>query len=104
MLSRGFNRLNGFQFLRLRAAALALRAVKSVQSVAIFVCLFSSYLHAELRRIEIRRRDDFGKYERVIGRAFFSVDPKLSANHNIADRSEERRVGKECRSRWSPYH
>ena len=25
---------------------------------------------------------------------------KLSAS----DRSEERRVGKECRSRWSPYH
>ena len=23
---------------------------------------------------------------------------------NIASRSEERRVGKECRSRWSPYH
>src|SRR5258708_25485093 len=22
----------------------------------------------------------------------------------ISDRSEERRVGKECRSRWSPYH
>ena len=21
-----------------------------------------------------------------------------------SDRSEERRVGKECRSRWSPYH
>ena len=23
---------------------------------------------------------------------------------DAADRSEERRVGKECRSRWSPYH
>ena len=23
---------------------------------------------------------------------------------NFAHRSEERRVGKECRSRWSPYH
>ena len=23
---------------------------------------------------------------------------------NASDRSEERRVGKECRSRWSPYH
>ena len=23
---------------------------------------------------------------------------------NEVDRSEERRVGKECRSRWSPYH
>ena len=27
-------------------------------------------------------------------------DPEL----NLDDRSEERRVGKECRSRWSPYH
>ena len=23
---------------------------------------------------------------------------------NVAVRSEERRVGKECRARWSPYH
>ena len=23
---------------------------------------------------------------------------------NLSGRSEERRVGKECRSRWSPYH
>ena len=31
---------------------------------------------------------------------------KISANPDIIllDRSEERRVGKECRSRWSPYH
>ena len=26
------------------------------------------------------------------------------ANITNEDRSEERRVGKECRSRWSPYH
>ena len=25
-------------------------------------------------------------------------------NPKVLDRSEERRVGKECRSRWSPYH
>ena len=25
-------------------------------------------------------------------------------NIGLAIRSEERRVGKECRSRWSPYH
>ena len=25
-------------------------------------------------------------------------------NKNCLTRSEERRVGKECRSRWSPYH
>ena len=28
----------------------------------------------------------------------------LSYFGKIDDRSEERRVGKECRSRWSPYH
>ena len=39
------------------------------------------------------------------------VDPQIeimggSSDHTILDttRSEERRVGKECRSRWSPYH
>src|SRR2546430_15748541 len=25
-------------------------------------------------------------------------------NRDVPGRSEERRVGKECRSRWSPYH
>ena len=25
-------------------------------------------------------------------------------NKKLLSRSEERRVGKECRSRWSPYH
>jgi len=36
-----------------------------------------------------------------------SVADPLGANeHNVTGtlRSEERRVGKECRSRWSPYH
>ena len=28
----------------------------------------------------------------------------LVSDHDSYDRSEERRVGKECRSRWSPYH
>src|SRR5688572_983733 len=28
----------------------------------------------------------------------------LQRGMRVIDRSEERRVGKECRSRWSPYH
>ena len=31
-------------------------------------------------------------------------DDKPGSRHNGIQRSEERRVGKECRSRWSPYH
>src|ERR1043165_3130675 len=32
-----------------------------------------------------------------------AAEPNLDPVSNL-DRSEERRVGKECRSRWSPYH
>jgi len=31
-------------------------------------------------------------------------NPDAVELHGSLDRSEERRVGKECRSRWSPYH
>src|SRR5256886_5847510 len=37
--------------------------------------------------------------------AWRSARAKILAQRGVlADRSEERRVGKECRSRWSPYH
>ena len=32
------------------------------------------------------------------------ADPNQTLHHRHFLRSEERRVGKECRSRWSPYH
>ena len=34
----------------------------------------------------------------------YIFDELKSDNVLISSRSEERRVGKECRSRWSPYH
>ena len=44
---------------------------------------------------------------RIVSQATFY----MSHSHNVKlgyiydrNRSEERRVGKECRSRWSPYH
>ena len=32
------------------------------------------------------------------------LDARLRNVEAMSSRSEERRVGKECRSRWSPYH
>ena len=34
----------------------------------------------------------------------YSVQIPNAGTYGIELRSEERRVGKECRSRWSPYH
>ena len=38
----------------------------------------------------------------LVERGLVTVDEAVSTRG--ARRSEERRVGKECRSRWSPYH
>ena len=57
-----------------------------------------------LRRVERevpidRRRFALGQLgQRLDG------DVRLATNEVERFRSEERRVGKECRSRWSPYH
>ena len=59
-----------------------------------------------------RELDNLGAVQRVLadggytGQVFASsVQELIGAEVEIAaERSEERRVGKECRSRWSPYH
>ena len=34
----------------------------------------------------------------------YCIDELKKIGATNSERSEERRVGKECRSRWSPYH
>src|SRR5258708_29781524 len=42
---------------------------------------------------------------RKLDRTLIRLRPAVGEEHPLkATRSEERRVGKECRSRWSPYH
>ena len=56
--------------------------------------------------VYVNAGEDKGKTGRVLkvlvkeGRAFVEGINMVSKS----TRSEERRVGKECRSRWSPYH
>ena len=44
--------------------------------------------------------------EKFLNENFFVIgmDNLITGSSKNIDRSEERRVGKECRSRWSPYH
>src|SRR5260370_35628602 len=67
----------------------------------------------------LRALADFRMLERSDGDLAYQIGPRVaelaelrSTRHPLTDtadmavssRSEERRVGKECRSRWSPYH
>src|SRR3989441_11292472 len=46
-----------------------------------------------------------GWFASVLGRKrFFMICLAIFTLSSLLCRSEERRVGKECRSRWSPYH
>src|SRR5256886_10879165 len=68
---------------------------------------------AQLRQLKIERANETrstcpycsvscGVIIYTIGDRAKNVTPQVV--HVEGDRSEERRVGKECRSRWSPYH
>src|SRR3989449_10864010 len=60
---------------------------------------------AELRHhVEIQSKGCRG--EAKAAEEIFTVNGAVRPRIEIApkERSEERRVGKECRSRWSPYH
>ena len=60
-----------------------------------------STLHA--RFIQTSSNGTYAEGEMMVqrpGKMRFDYDPP----HPVLIRSEERRVGKECRSRWSPYH
>ena len=64
--------------------------MKKILSILTAALLTSSIIFASGFQI-----NEHGAKAMALGGAFAGL-----AN----DRSEERRVGKECRSRWSPYH
>src|SRR5690348_17388486 len=71
--------------------------VTGVQTCALPIC----------SRISARRRASASTSVRPASRAFTKLLTSVSAWALVSPsnemRSEERRVGKECRSRWSPY-
>ena len=60
----------------------------------------NEYVLSEILGFAPKERDGFVLYADVN----LSFDELCERVKTKAERSEERRVGKECRSRWSPYH
>src|SRR5258707_3747836 len=86
--------------------------VTGVQTCALPICPARPFEIEHDLRTAWRRGRDRGSPDRVgydacpgIGpRPLVRRDPDLGMIVTMELRSEERRVGKECRSRWSPYH
>src|SRR5256885_3955603 len=80
--------------------------VTGVQTCALPILKAGRIFVATIEKIIDPREDGHASAEIVIGREIHQiiirrVEP-LDGEASV--RSEERRVGKECRSRWSPYH
>src|SRR5437660_6943273 len=67
----------------------------------------SSDLHRRLELVRGKRCQLGATEAEQKGRGLAIRRPRslrVESTLEVRDRSEERRVGKECRSRWSPYH
>src|SRR5256885_14224573 len=88
------------------AMAGAVQASRLAGSAQLRLCSIASLFNAQDRSDMQLISQSFQDGQAIPGEFAFAVPDAashvaLSSNRN---RSEERRVGKECRSRWSPYH
>ena len=81
-----------------------LEEIEEILSQQEFV--FLSFDHKKLIQNTMAVVQCFGLINVLDALASITVDPDCQKSIKVcaAERSEERRVGKECRSRWSPYH
>src|SRR2546429_2790346 len=76
------------------------------------VCSSDLFVREDFRQIDLdpllRRRQFQAVWPRIETRGKVQHQVRallqLLFDEMVEERSEERRVGKECRSRWSPYH
>ena len=62
-------------------------------------------LFAQQDNSSVENRPEYKLLDKSVDIARMQVDMEIGKNlPTVAIRSEEHRVGKECRSRWSPYH
>src|SRR3989442_14483056 len=78
----------------------------AIQSVPLVACrLVDSWLRPLFESMRIGLDQRGFACTGVKGRTLVMTTISSSGRSlSVFDRSEERRVGKECRSRWSPYH
>ena len=65
---------------------------------------FTAQMEKELDEVEEAKRRWLDVVREFWTEFSRTVEEARGADKVPDDRSEERRVGKECRSRWSPYH
>src|SRR2546422_3949863 len=88
-----------------KAKQLSAQVLATTSSLERNLTLRSSLVNAKERLVQAKAElldKNYGKAATGLGEARQALKKAMGAAGE--ERSEERRVGKECRSRWSPYH
>src|SRR5579864_4208724 len=56
-----------------------------LRRVFAFIAGFAALVQAAVTRVEVTEKAGLGAYERIAGKVYFAVDPKLPANRAIVD-------------------
>src|SRR2546430_7058927 len=80
--------------------------VTGVQTCALPICTVATPLGQQINGVEnmLYMSSQSTGDGRLTITVTFRIGTDLNVAQMLTQRSEERRVGKECRSRWSPYH
>ena len=81
---------------------------KKILSLLVTGCLLfvPTTAFADDNKTVIKTVDDLLAFSKAVNNGDYdkNKDAVVVLENDLDLRSEERRVGKECRSRWSPYH
>ena len=92
------------------AVKISIQIIKAFVAMRKFITTNAQIFH-RLDAVEQKQLEHKSETDEKFDRIFNAIESKeitpkqgVFFDGQIFDRSEERRVGKECRSRWSPYH
>ena len=72
--------------------------------MAVAISRLSNYYMSQIDRTNIGAYENVQRYIELV-ELYRTMQKQVKQDGpSVEIRSEERRVGKECRSRWSPYH
>ena len=69
-----------------------------------WITYYTPGLYLDIEELAEKRGIEPAKLKKGLGLTAMALCDTDEDTVTMASRSEERRVGKECRSRWSPYH
>ena len=80
--------------------------IKRTFILLLFISLYTSLFAGSFRHLNVREGLSSRQVYQICkdSTGFIWAYTHMGVDRYDGNRSEERRVGKECRSRWSPYH